>query len=219
MSEQETQTSTAQETTTTTETETFTKEQVQEMLAKETQGLKSKVEELLGEKKTVSQKAAELEEQQRKAEETRLAEKEEFRTLWEREQEAKRELQEKYETFSKKVQQQEVKSEASKIAAELTRDKSRSELLEEKIASFARYSEDGIKLEMGGVEVDRAKVVEHLKQAYPFLVDGSQASGSGASGAGSRAPEGKQVSRSEFDQMSQAARSKFSKEGGKVVND
>lgn len=218
MSEQETQTETEQEATTT-EPETFTKEQFQEALEKETQGLKSKVEELLGEKKTVSQKAKELEEQQRKAEEQRLAEKEEFKTLWEREQEAKRELQEKYETFSKKVQQQEVRSEAMKIAAELTRDKARSELLEEKISQFARYSEDGIKLEMGGVEVDRAKLVEHLKQQYPFLVDGSQASGSGATGAGSRAPEGKQISRSEFDQMSQQARSKFAKEGGKVTDD
>ena len=125
----------------------------------------------------------ELEEAQAAAEQERLKEKEEFKTLWEREQEAKRELQEKYESFSKQVQQKEIELASNSIAAELTRDTKRAELLKEQIAKFARYTDEGVKYEMGGVEVGKEKIVEHLTENYGFLVDGSQASGGGAAGA------------------------------------
>ena len=117
------------------ETKTYTAAEVEEL----TKGLRTKVDELLGEKKTVSQRAKELEEAQAAAEQERLKEKEEFKTLWEREQQAKKELQEKYETFSKQVQQKEVELASSSIAAELTRDTKRAELLKEQIGKYARY--------------------------------------------------------------------------------
>lgn len=161
------------------ETKTYTAAEVEEM----TKGLKAKVDELLGEKKTVAQRAKELEEAQAAAEQERLKEKEEFKTLWEREQQAKKELQEKYETFSKQVQQKEVELASSSIAAELTRDTKRAELLKEQIGKYARYTEEGVKFEMGGVEVDRSKVIEHLTESYGFLIDGSQATGGGATGS------------------------------------
>jgi ribosomal protein L20 len=165
------------------EVKTYTQEEVQALIEKETTGLKSKVDELLGEKKTVAQRAKELEEAQAAAEQERLKEKEEFKTLWEREQQAKKELQEKYETFSKQVQQKEVELASSSIAAELTRDTKRAELLKEQIAKFARYTDEGVKYEMGGVEVGKEKIVEHLTESYGFLIDGSQATGGGATGS------------------------------------
>jgi ribosomal protein L20 len=161
------------------ETKTYTAAEVEEL----TKGLRTKVDELLGEKKTVAQRAKELEEAQAAAEQERLKEKEEFKTLWEREQQAKKELQEKYETFSKQVQQKEVELASSSIAAELTRDTKRAELLKEQIGKYARYTDEGVKFEMGGVEVDRSKVIEHLTESYGFLIDGSQATGGGATGS------------------------------------
>jgi len=158
---------------------TYTAAEVEEL----TKGLRTKVDELLGEKKTVAQRAKELEEAQSVAEQERLKEKEEFKTLWEREQQAKKELQEKYETFSKQVQQKEVELASSSIAAELTRDTKRAELLKEQIGKYARYTDEGVKFEMGGVEVDRSKVIEHLTESYGFLIDGSQATGGGATGS------------------------------------
>jgi ribosomal protein L20 len=158
---------------------TYTAAEVEEL----TKGLRTKVDELLGEKKTVAQRAKELEEAQAAAEQERLKEKEEFKTLWEREQQAKKELQEKYEAFSKQVQQKEVELASSSIAAELTRDTKRAELLKEQIGKYARYTDDGVKFEMGGVEVDRSKVIEHLTESYGFLIDGSQATGGGATGS------------------------------------
>ncbi len=162
---------------------TFTAEEVQALLEKETSGLKAKVDELLGESKSAKQKARELEEAQRLAEEDGLKQKEEFRTLYEREQKAKAELADKYESFAKRIQQKEVEGAALSLASELTRDTKRAELLKEQVSKFARYTDDGVKFEMGGVEVDRAKIMAHIKDNYPFLIDGSGATGGGATGA------------------------------------
>lgn len=151
-------------------------------LRAENERMRKHMEELLGESKSAKKKAAELEQAQREAEEARLAEKQEFKTLYEREQEAKRELQEQYETFQQRVQQAEIQAASTAIAGELTRDSKRGALLAEKAASFARHTEDGIQYEMGGVAVDRAKVLEHLTNEYPFLIDGNQSNGGGAVG-------------------------------------
>lgn len=163
---------------------TFTEEELNKRIEEATGGLKAKVEELLGEKKTVSQRAKELEEQQAKAEEERLQKEQQFKELYEREQKSKQELAEKYETFAQKVQRQEISLQTQNIAGELTRDTARAELLSEKAAQFAKYSEDGVTFELGGVTVDKAKVIEHLRDKYPFLADGSGATGGGAAGRG-----------------------------------
>lgn len=165
-----------------TEVEAFTADEVTARLEHETSGLKSKLDELLGETKSAKQKAKELEEAQAAAEEARAREKGEFKELYEREQKAKAELADKYEGFAKKIQAKEVELSAGSIANELTRDTKRADLLKKEISQFARYSEDGVKFEMGGVEVDRAKVVAHITESYPFLVDGNQSSGGGATG-------------------------------------
>jgi hypothetical protein len=183
---------------------TYTESEVKALLEQETSGLKSKLEELLGESKSAKQKARELEEQQRQAEEQRLAEKQEFKTLYEREQEAKRALQEEHETFKQQVQRSAIDSASTKVAAELTRDSKRGELLAEKAAQFARYTDQGIVYEMGGVEVDKAKVLEHLRTEYPFLVDGNQSSGGGATGN-----TGGGAARKPLKDMSQAERAEF----------
>lgn len=162
---------------------TFTAEEVQALLEKETRGLKAKVDELLGESKSAKQKARELEEAQAAIEEARAKEKGEFKELWEREQKAKAEIAEKYDSLIKRIQQKEVEGAALSIASELTRDTKRAELLRKEISQFARYTDDGVKFEMGGVEVDRAKVMAHITDNYPFLVDGSGATGGGATGA------------------------------------
>lgn len=158
---------------------TYTAAEVDELV----KGLKAKNDELLSEKKTVSQRAQELEEAQAFAEQERLKEKQEFKTLYEREQEAKKELAEKYESFAKRVQEQNIALETNSIASELTRDTKRAALIAKEVAAFARHGESGVTYEMGGVEVERAAVVDHIKQSYPFLVDGSGMSGGGATGS------------------------------------
>lgn len=161
---------------------TYTEEEVQKLIDEQVNGLKNKVDELLGEKKSATQKAKELEEYQKTQEEERMKEKEQFRELYEREQESKRELQEKYEEFQSKIQKQTINSEATKLASELTRDTARGELLQEKVSQYAKYSDDGVVFELGGVPVEKDKILSHLREKYPFLVDGSGATGGGAAG-------------------------------------
>lgn len=166
-----------------TEVEAFTADEVAARIAEETNGLKAKVDELLGESKSAKQKARELEEMQKKAEEDGLKQKEEFRTLYEREQKSAAELREKLEAQSKRIETKELESASTKLTSELTRDTKRAELLKKEIMAFARYSEDGVFFEMGGVKVDSAKILAHITDNYPFLVDGSGATGGGAAGA------------------------------------
>ena len=161
------------------EVKTYTAEEVEEM----TRGLKAKVDELLGEKKTVSQRAKELEEAQAAAEQERLKEKEEFKTLWEREQQAKKELQEKYESFSKQIMEKTIASESLKLMSSVAVDDSSLELLAEKAQRYAVYTDGDVKYEIGGVQVEADKVIETLSQKYPRLVKGSGATGGGAAGA------------------------------------
>jgi len=180
---------TKDETTTTTETapessvKKYSETEVQQLIDEQVRGLKSKVEELLSEKKSASQRAKELEEEQKRQEEDRMAEKQQFKELYEREQKSKQELQEQYEEFQNRIRQQEIGNEALKLSSELTRDSARGELLQEKAMQYAKYSEYGVTFELGGVPVDKDKILSHLREKYPFLVDGSGATGGGAAGS------------------------------------
>jgi len=169
------------------------------------------------ESKGYKSKAQELEQARKDAEENSLKEKQEFKTLYEREQTEKRELAEKYSSFEQKIQAKDRESAALKIGSQLTRDTKRSELLQKEAMAFAKYGEDGVYFEVGGVKVDESKVIDHLTKEYPFLVDGNQSSGGGAAGSGSGASGGKTTTRAEFEKMDNGTRMTFIKDGGKVV--
>jgi len=63
-------------------------------------------------------------------------------------------------------------------------------------------------------------LTESIRENYPFLVDGSQATGGGAARSQGGADAGeKMVSRTDFDAMGQRERASFVKEGGKVIDD
>lgn len=192
-------------TNTTTETtessgKTYSETEVQKLIDEQVRGLKGKVEELLSEKKSASQRANQLEEEQKRQEEERMTEKQQFKELYEREQKSKLELQEEHEEFKNRIRQQEIGNEALKVASELTRDTARGELLQEKAMQYAKYSDDGVSFELGGIPVDKDKLLSHLREKYPFLVDGSGATGGGASGSNN----GGAVATKSFSEMSGA---------------
>ena len=164
------------------ETETFTKEQVQEMIAGEVAALKKKNEELLGEKKTAAQRAEELEQERQRAEEERQREKGEFKSLYEKTQAELDAERQAARQFREQVQAKEIDGEAYKLAASLSKDTKRAELLASLARQYARYTEEGVAFEVGGIPVEPGKLAEKLRSDYPFLADGSGASGGGASG-------------------------------------
>lgn len=119
---------------------------------------------------------------QQEADRKRAEEQGEFRKLYETEQQEKARIAAELAEYREKVTRSTLEGEAGKIAAELSRDTARAALLAEQAAKFIKPGDDGLKFEIGGVQVDRAKALDHLRASFPFLVDGSQASGGGATG-------------------------------------
>lgn len=174
-----------------TEVEAFSKDELDALVAEQVAGLKRKNEELLGETKSEREKRQELERLQAEAEEARAKQTGEFKTLYEKKleeleiekEERAKERQSRIE-FERKVQQSTLEAEAARFAGSLTRDTARAEDLSEKFMKHAKHTDGGLVLEVGGVEMSRDQFVEHIKQARPWLIDGSGASGGGASGGG-----------------------------------
>lgn len=173
------------------EIEAFTAEELQAKIDEELSGLKAKRDELLGLHAKDKERLSELEKAQLEAEEARQKEKGEFKSLYEKTQadlEAERENARK---FRQTIQEKELESAANALTGELTRDTKRAELLRKEALQFAKYTEEGVKFEIGGVEVDAAKLKEKLATDYPFLVDGSGASGGNAQGGSRNGQAGK----------------------------
>lgn len=154
-------------------------------LQAELQRLRDHQAKLLDETKSAKQRAAELEQAQTEAERKSAEEKGEFKSLWEKTQAELERERETARTFQQKIQQRDMESEALKIAASLTRDNKRAELLKKEIMQHARYSEEGVKFELAGIEIKPDQLAARLKEDYPFLVDGSGSTGGGASGGSS----------------------------------
>lgn len=182
-------------------------------------GLKSKLDEVLGETKAEREKRKALEQAQTDAEKKAAEEKGEFEKLYRTAQEQLEAERKQAREFRDQITQRDIQSSAQSIAQQLaSKDAKRAGVLADYASKYAKFDNGEISYEIGGVKVTPDKVAEHLKTEYPFLVDGSQASGGGAAGDGGGAPGKKQITRQQFDGMSHADRAAFAKEGGKVVN-
>jgi len=202
------------------ESKTYTHEEMQALIEEQTGGLKKKVDELLGEKKSASQKARDLEESSRSAEEARQKEKGEFKALYEQTQASLDEERNSNKTWKEQIQLRDVKEKAGRIGNDLAKtDTKRAEVLSDYAAKFAKHDGEQVTYEIGGIEVSADKLKEHLTKEYPFLVDGNGSSGGGATGARGGAASDKTAKRSQFDSMGQNERATFIKSGGKVVAD
>lgn len=102
-------------------------------------------------------------------------------------------VQSDLESSKQAMARQLVEGEANTIAASLTKDTGRASLLSEKIAARLQISDDGSKTVLNAKGEATVSSIEDLtvemKTTYPFLVDGSQASGGGAQGGSGRAAE------------------------------
>lgn len=169
----------------------YTPEQVAEIFA-ENERLKAHHSKLLDETKTAKQKAAELDEQKRIAEEQRMKENEQFKELYEKTNADLEAERQQRQEFEKSVQQREISSESFKAAASIAVDDGSAELLAEKIASYAKHKDGAVVYEIGGVEVTKDKVISTVSEKYPRLIKGSGATGGSATGSnGSSAANGK----------------------------
>ena len=177
------------------QTKTFTEDDVKALLEKETEGLKRKVDELLGEKKTAAQKAKEAEEEAKRITEEaarKSGDVEALENSWkEKLTKREQELQAEIERMTGALEQTTVKGTATAMAAELAVEGSAKALLPHIQGRLRMEIKDGqpatVVLDVNGKP--SAMTVDELKQeiandaAFAPLIAGSKASGGGASGA------------------------------------
>jgi hypothetical protein len=183
-------------------------------------GLKRKIDELLTEKKTVQQKAIEAEESARLETAEKLRKANDFEQLYNSSESERQKAAEELATLKANLQQQQVEGQASKVAASLTKDTARANLLSQQISSRLSLVDGEVRVldTNGNLTVSSVEeLTQSIKAEYPFLVDGSQAAGGGATGGSSGAGDTKQVSRSDFDAMDNRKRMSFVKSGGKII--
>lgn len=171
-----------------TEVKSYSEEDVKAMLEKETAGLKSKVDELLGEKKTVQSKAAEAAE---KAEQERIArakEAQDFKSLYESSEAKRQEIENDYSGFKNSIRTEKRNHEAYKLASEMA-EGTNIELLSEFIARRIDMGDDG-KLQV--LSADGSPTVQTIKDLkkefetsgrFDALLKGSGSIGGGATGS------------------------------------
>ena len=184
------------------------------------QGLKTKLEEVLGETKAEREKRKALEDAQTEAERRAAEERGEFEKLYQKTQEELENERKQGREFRQQIEQRDIRSGAMNIARQLaSKDAKRADVLADYASRYAKFEDGKISYEIGGVKVDEAKVAEHLKTEYPFLVDGSQASGGGAPGSDGGGASTKTITRTDFDAMSHPDRQAFFKKGGQISDE
>lgn len=183
-------------------------------------GLKRKIDELLTEKKTVQQKALEAEELSRLETAEKLRKANDFEQLYNSSESERQKAADELATLKANLQQQQVEGQAGKVAASLTKDTARANLLSQQISSRLSLVDGEVRVldTNGNLTVSSVEeLTQSIKAEYPFLVDGSQAAGGGATGGSSGAGDTKQVSRADFDAMDSRKRMSFVKSGGKII--
>lgn len=135
------------------------------------------------EKAAAKKRSAELEAEKDAQEQERQKEKGEFKSLWEKEQEQRTLTAKELSDLKDKIATGERENTALTLASSLTRDTAKAQLLKQQALSFIVHTPEGVKINgPDGSAWDDKKLGEHLTTSFPFLVDGNQASGGGASG-------------------------------------
>lgn len=182
-------------------------------------GLKRKVEELLNEKKTAQQKAAEAEAQAVREKEEKLAKEGKWESLYNSSEEARKKSEQSLADLKNQIERQQINNSALEVATSLTKDTARAKLLSEKLAERLSVVDGDLRVTDGKGNPTVSTIEEltsQLKNEYPFLVDGSLATGGGATGSSGSAGDSKLLNRQDFESLPSHKRMEFIKSGGKI---
>ena len=183
-------------------------------------GLKRKIDELLTEKKTAQQKAIEAEELAKAEAAEKLRKANDYEQLYNSSESEREKASKELAELKATIDRQKVSNEATDVAFQLTKDPARAKLLTEQISTRLALVDGEVRVldSSGNLTVSTInELTSSIKAEYPFLVDGSQAAGGGATGGSSGAGDTKQVSRQDFESMDASKRMKFIKSGGKII--
>ena len=142
------------------------------------------------ERKTAKQQLEDARKALEAKELTELEGQKKFEELYKREQETRSKTAAELEMLRKSIAERELSEAAMQIASGLTRDTARAQLAKKEAMAFAVHTPEGVKFSVDGSEVTAEQLQQHLAKQYPFLADGVQSSGGGASGGSNRASTG-----------------------------
>lgn len=185
-------------------------------------GLKENNQALISEKQQVKADKEAAEAKSRAEAEEAAKAKNDYKQLFESQKAEADLLKSELETVRVTTKRQKIQTEAARMAASLTKDTGRAKLLEQQFSNRLdlvdgelKVLDDSGKLTVSSIE----ELVTRVRTEYPFLVDGSQSKGGGATRSDGRADlDAKEITRADFDSMSQLQRKEFSVKGGKVVD-
>lgn len=167
------------------EVKAFSQAEVTAMIEEQTTGLKSKLDELLGEKKTVTRKAKEQAEQAEQDRLVRAKEAEDYKSLFESSESKRGEMEAKYNDLNNSIRNEKRNNESFKLANEMATGVN-AELLSEFISRRLDVGEDGkmvVTDENGNPTVSTmADLKKELVSSGKFdsLLNGTGATGGGA---------------------------------------
>lgn len=135
------------------------------------------------ERADAKRKLQEYETEAEKRERDRLEKTQEWEQLSKADKERADKLERELGEMRDTIANEKRNASALAVVSELTRDTARARLLQKEAMQFITHTSEGVKINgPDGDAWDAKKLAEHLKEQYPFLVDGSGASGGGAPG-------------------------------------
>ena len=185
-------------------------------------GIQAKNAELLAEKQQWKRERDDAEKlAQERAEEKAKAENN-YKQLFESQKQESDNLKSKLTEYLESNKRQKVQSESSKLASSLTKDVMKAKILEQQFSQRLQIVDGELRIvdDRGQLTVQTLNdLTQSVKESYPFLIDGSQATGGSATRSQSRADVSmKEITRSDFDALNQYDRAKYLREGGKITN-
>lgn len=187
----------------------------------DTSGLKRKVEELLGEKKTAQQKAKEAEDAAVAAAIEKAKSEQDYKSLYESSEAERKKSESAFSDLKNQITKSNIDTKATELAATLTTDAGRQKLLKEQFSNRLVMVDGELKVSDGAGNATVSSLQDlttSVKKEYPFLVDGSKATGGSASGNTSGAGDSKTMSRADFNGLDHMSRAKFMKDGGNLTD-
>ena len=204
------------------ELKTTIEQQFKSYLEETTKGLKANNDALLAEKKKAQEAAEQAGHQAKLENEEKLKAKNDYKQLFESQQQESAHLKQRLEEMVTKDKRSKIGTEAARIAAGLTKDVGRLKMLEKELGQRLTLVDDQIRVadQNGQLTVSTINdLIVQIKTDYPFLVDGSQATGGGAARSSGGAGSGdKIITRADYDSMRPIERSKYMQSGGRVTD-
>lgn len=202
--------------------EALAAERAEQLIEERTAALKRKNDELLAEKKAKQREAEEAMQMAKLEAEEKAKRENDYQQLFESQKAESDSLRKKIEDMNNSIIEQKIQAESAKMAAKLTKDNRRGALLAKEFSQRLSVVDGELRvMDNGQLTVSTLEDLSNsISQEFDFLCDGSQAAGGGAARSEGRAKErGREMSRADFDMMSQSQRAEFIKSGGQLFDD